>query len=465
MSSPTSLESLRRAIEARAKDFEIPALLDLLASLGYGPGQIEFRGKPARRPQPSLVEAVEFPSRSGEVRAVITVNLGLLSCRSPLPSYFQRFLRDASYGEGLTELLRLLDNSLLHTRLSASRPECVLSEWREVQHDFVRSYGLDSPLGLQWLCRQVFPELGVLVRRVTDERSVPFIGARLDNESKLGSCSLGRQTKIGVHELELVLICEDANYNRETPWIVEGDRRLREALFPLLDEVCFSLTVVFVQLDRAARARVSSSSYVGYDPMLPSSKPRPSARPAHVWLYRGELPREEPDIANLEQALAQRTRAALTVSPRHLSGRVTLGTAVELPLIYEAPGRRYGYRVQVEWGARAWYDDDPHAIRVAYAPEPTGANPVPKGALSPELHPRLWALARDAARQRHANSLAQLVWSQDDDKRVSEELIADLIRDDDYEGLFSLVWSTEAPMQQWDDDAWRRFSTWSAGRV
>src|SRR5690606_18340995 len=108
---------------------------------------------------------------------------------------------------------------------------------------------------------------GVRVRRIGDAHSIPYQGARL-GESKLGACSFGDRTRVGVHDMEITLLCEDAIYQAGVPWLREGARRLRTTVFPVLDEICMTLTVAFVLLDPGEGARIGPPSAAGYDPML-----------------------------------------------------------------------------------------------------------------------------------------------------------------------------------------------------
>jgi len=457
------LDALEARITGRIREFEVPALLDLLASIGYGPDSLEFRGHLASGPQPTLLHAIAFPARRlaahDPAKVVITVNLGLLSCRSPLPSYFKRFLCDMDTRDGVLEILEILDRSLLHARLTCDRPGRGPDDWDETRRDFIRSFGLDSPIGLSWLFRQIFPELGVVVRRIDDQRAVPFIGASL-GFGKLGQCSFGRLTRVGVHDLEVALICEEAHFHGTTTWVAEGDRRLRSVIFPLLDEVCLSLTVIFVLLDRGARARLSANSYAGYDPMWAvddhdAGRPDP---PGRVQLYRGALPREEPDTGGLEQVLAEELGAELRID-RYARAQAIAdspGQAFELPLVYVGPGQRHEYRAIVQWGARAWYRDEPHAIELR-------CEGVVKSPCSRRDHPRLWARLRDQARGRIADRLTHEVMATIDSERVTLALVETLIADGEFEKLYAMVWSEAAPIEAWEDEAWRRFSAWSAG--
>ncbi|MCY1059603.1 hypothetical protein [Nannocystis sp. SCPEA4] len=282
------LAAIEQAVVARIREFELGALLDLLAAIGYGPGELEFRAHLASGPQPSLLHAIAFPAASPRAhdpaKVVITVNLGLLSCRSPLPTYFLRFLRHMDTRDPVLELIEVLDRSLLHARLTSVRPEHRLGEWHGIRRDLLRVFGLDSPIGLTWLFRQVFPELGVRVRRIQDEHRVPYDGATLGS-SRMGECSFGDVAHVGMHDMEVTLLCEDAIYRGTTPWVQEGDRRLRSAVFPLLDEVCVTLTVAFVLLGHGEGAHLGPGSYAGYNPML-GPVVEPTLAPSRIKIHR-----------------------------------------------------------------------------------------------------------------------------------------------------------------------------------
>ncbi|HEX8110468.1 MAG TPA: hypothetical protein VF516_22200, partial [Kofleriaceae bacterium] len=317
---PRDLTSLQRAICARARDFEIAALLDLLATLGYRPGDVTFCGHVAETPQPTLVHRIEFadleggltgpgfgasvdlgslteivapppgllrpPRRTGGRTSpvTVTVNLGLLSCRSPLPSYFQHLLRDTALQEPLAELLRIVDRNLLRARLTCDRPERIVEAWDDITSDLVRIHGLDSLIGLSWLFRHVFPELPAIVERTSDELRVPYAAARL-GFSALGSACLGASTRIDVHDFQVTLRAGESLLRPGVPWLHEVDRRLRTTVFPALEPVSMNLTIVLELADDRAFAMLRDDrpppreSYIGMDPLgLPGAPDGPARR-------------------------------------------------------------------------------------------------------------------------------------------------------------------------------------------
>src|SRR5690606_17369307 len=124
-----------------------------------------------------------------------------------------------------------------------------------------------SPLGMRWLFRQVFPELGVRVRRIGDAHSIPYQGARL-RESKLGACSVVDRTRVGVHDMATTLLSKNTLSQAGVPWPRAVSPRPRTSVYPVLDEICMSLTVAFVLLDPGEGARIGPPSAAGYVPML-----------------------------------------------------------------------------------------------------------------------------------------------------------------------------------------------------
>jgi hypothetical protein len=340
------LRSLQREICARARDFEIGPLLDLLATMGYRPGDVCFRGHLTKAPQPTLLHSIEFTDAEGTIagpapssgpsvelgsitelaaeapvgagrrgaevapaagatraggprsQVTVTVNLGLLSCRSPLPSYFQHLLRDAWIGEPLLELLQILDRSLLRARLTCDRPERLVARWDELASDLVRLHGLDSLVGLSWLFRHVFSDLPVTVTRTPEQLRVPYSSARLGS-SKLGSACFGAVARIDVHDFQVTLRCEESLLRPGVPWLHEVERRLRTIVFPTLEPVCMNLTIVLELADNGAVAALSDGpgprpdSYLGVSPLG-----------GRRVVYRGLLPRDQAGTDELENAPA-----------------------------------------------------------------------------------------------------------------------------------------------------------------
>jgi hypothetical protein len=293
---------------------------------------------------------------------------------------------------------------------------------------------------------------------------VPFAGARL-GFSNLGHCAFGTTTRISVHDIEVTLVSGEPNLEG-SPWPRVADQRIRRFVLPLLDEVCMNLTIAFVLLDRSTYARLDPQSYVGYDPMwgLPDALRVTGLPPARIVLYRGALPHTEPGPDELEQALVAGDRLELEARrwdrPRPAgASALPSGSMLELSLVYvEDDGRRYAYDVEVRWGVRTWYAEEPFEISLVF-------EGMPKPGPDPSHHPNLWTWLRDEARAQLANRVVieTMALEPDAEERVSLELVERLIERDERERLQALAWSKLTPLQQWDHAAWQRFLDWTSG--
>lgn len=513
---PRDLPWLKHQICERVRDFEIASLLDLLASLGYRPGDIWFRGHLTEQPQPTLLHHIEFrdagetiagPSSArgrtvalGSVAELaadssadrpgglataarpaprpqpgaapapvtITVNLGLLSCRSPLPSYFQQLLRDDATQEPLVELLRVIDRNLLRARLTCDRPERIVARWEEVTKDLLRIQSLDSLVGLSWLFRHVFPELRVQVERTGEQLRVPYVSARL-GASELGHASLGALTRIDVHDFQVTLTCEETLLRPQVPWLHEVRRRLTAIVFPALDPVCMNLTILLELRDQLAVAvlhddrAAADDSYLGQAPL---GRPAPGAAQVRkVVLHRGLLPRDQLDTDELEAALAAQAAVQVTAlaggRARTAPGDLKDERAAALVLGQHELDQERELELELELGRfthryRAlvrW------GVRRWFRQEPYAielrCEHVIKAAPTPHQHPQLWALLRDRARQAMAAELADAILAYYGAATVTEAILADLLARD-LEAALHALFVVGGPTQG-SPAIWERF--------
>ena len=272
--------AMQAKIAAKICGFDAVALLQLLEELGVTPLQIRYRGHRSSIPQPTLLHKIKFswdfkPGKQGHV--VIKVNLGLVSCRSPLPSYLLAMLKDEERGELLRKVLDFLDNKLVGERLASFRPELdrrLVPDWDHLRSDML---GLTSKLTtsrLHWIFQLIYPQIGVCVRRVPMIRSMEAPEVQLGS-GKIGAAVFGGEAAVSVHGLEVTLICEDPLTYTLDPWTVEARRRLVEQVYPVLCETGIHLTVVLLFLERAADAAFDEKSHLDYSP-LPGGSPGPT---------------------------------------------------------------------------------------------------------------------------------------------------------------------------------------------
>ena len=263
---------LRRSIEQRvvqrARDFTLPALLDVLALLDYRPDEIEFAGVLSYSHPASLIQSVRF--QTGPRSLVhIALNMGLLSAQSPLPSYFLKYAEHME-GDALIDFLGFFDHHLLKRRAAALYPErdrTLFADWSEAQAQLLQLVGLTAPSTLYWLFQRVYPELGIEVRRSTERKPLNAEGVVLGN-AKLGeACAFGGGTTVPVGGLEVTLYSEEETTPTGIAWPAEASQRLRRQVFSALGETDAYLTVYLVILEQTSWLSIEDDRHLGFEPL------------------------------------------------------------------------------------------------------------------------------------------------------------------------------------------------------
>ncbi len=299
-----------RAIEAqirsRIRDFDVSSLLELLAELGLPntPEGLGRAGHPSRVPRSSWLEDIRFERQnaSDDPAVMIDANLGLLSCRSPLPDYFMKLMvdpTDAFVGEPLVEFLSVLDDRLLARRFSSYRPEedsTIIADWPLMKRDMLCLGAKRSSAALHSLFRDIFPELRVSVLQAPRDHSMPAPNARLGSAT-LSRAALGGLAHVPVRAME-VLLCAAQRLSSLTdtdgvarPWGTVIRERLHKRIFPVLRGTGLHLAVWLLVLDEENEAHLYEPrglpSYVGYDPLRDAEETSP---PPRVLLFSGPIP-------------------------------------------------------------------------------------------------------------------------------------------------------------------------------
>lgn len=266
-------------IKARIKQFDIPALLDVLHAAGYRDDQIEFRSNATSVHQGALIHGIDFKRghapAGGERRVVITVNLGLRSLQTPLPSFFLKALEGPAE-QSMADFLAYFDHMLLRERFASIYPErspSLLPGWDGMAKDRLRLLRMTSPSSLDWLFRKVYPELEVRVRRQTSRQHIPTPVMRLGSAALGDGTSVGGYAEIPVGGIDVELFADEPHSGTGVPWAAEIERRLDEILVPLLAETALPLRMVLIVRDGAGYARVRDDSFLGYDAMRGPPKP------------------------------------------------------------------------------------------------------------------------------------------------------------------------------------------------
>ncbi|MEO7329031.1 MAG: hypothetical protein ABI193_10660, partial [Minicystis sp.] len=217
---PTDPE-LEARLRERARDFDPPALLAVLRE--SFPGRpIRLRANEEASPQRTMVDSIAF---EGDEIAVY-LNVGFLSSRSELPSYFTELLTGREPDSRLHRLLAALNEVILALRVEALWPEASprLFPWAQrFRRGVVGLSAPASPSTLHWIFRSVFPELRITVHRSDREIMVPLAEVCLD-QTRLGSGALGSEIGVPPAGFDVWLCAGDPESFDGRAWAVEGKR-------------------------------------------------------------------------------------------------------------------------------------------------------------------------------------------------------------------------------------------------
>lgn len=257
-----------RKIAKRIHDFDLISLLQLLQFIGYQPEEIHFRSNLSTSSQPSLIHGIEFYS-APVPRVLITLNLGLLSAQSPLPSYFLKKL-DAGYinSQSFVDFIGYFDHFVIKYYLENIYPETNGNLFPNVEmtkRRYLQLLDLGSCSTLHWLFQLVFPELGIQVEKVMLNRRLSTAHLKL-GVTILGTDAIfGKETGVPVHGRRIVLNSDFETTGSGEPWPREIKRRLTGLVFPILGSVGMDVEIVLVIHTQKTWAKLHSESYLGYD--------------------------------------------------------------------------------------------------------------------------------------------------------------------------------------------------------
>lgn len=252
-------------ISKRIREFDPLSLILLLEHHGYSRELVRFRSHPSYCSQTTLFEAIEFHQEPAP-HVVISVNMGLLSAQTCIPSFVLNMLEQAPISA--IRFLQFFDHPLLNNFFRSIYPEIdtrIFADFAGERRNQLLSLGLRSPCTLHWALALVFPELEVRVEKAVLPRTLgtrPFV---------LGTSGLGSSQVLGctftsaVYGLRVQLFSEEESAADGTPWVKVIERRLDALLFPVLSEVGVELEIFLVLRGQQSWARLSSTSFLGYD--------------------------------------------------------------------------------------------------------------------------------------------------------------------------------------------------------
>ena len=261
-------------IRARCREFDISAMLRVLERIGYEFVDIDFLGHLSASPQPSLIHDVVFLPPGSPAKVNLVLNMGMVSCRSPLPSYFMELLHHVDTADALLELLAFIDCKLLAERVRSFFPERSMTGWSRVQRDLLDLTEFRSSSCVHSLFHHIFPELEVEVRRGGGDTMVPVSGTRI-GAAVLGDCAFGTYVRAPSRGLRVTLHAWEMVSLASIPWRVEAERRMCEIVLPLLRETGMYLLVELILHEQGKYLQLDGESSIGYEPMI-GGPPGPS---------------------------------------------------------------------------------------------------------------------------------------------------------------------------------------------
>lgn len=286
------LERKRRIISERAVRFSLGALMDALHELGYHSEQIEFRSHATQTHQAAVVSSVAW-SDAPQRRVIVTLNLGLLSSQSLLPSYFRAAL-DAQHEGTLTDFLNFFAHRLLRGSVEAQFPErdpSLFSDFSQTVRQLRSLLGIRSLSTVHAVFSQLYPELEVSIARTTLQRPVRTRGVQVGSWAIGNGAVLGAVAFVPVSAISIKLLSDEAITGNGTPWAKEASERLSKYVFPLLARHGVYLEVSLILRDQRSFMVLRPNQFLGYSPLYsgPSTGPQPrSARTIILW--SGEVP-------------------------------------------------------------------------------------------------------------------------------------------------------------------------------
>ena len=259
---------LEQRIRERIRGFDIPALLRLLDASGYGDAEFEYRGHRTTLHQSHLVHDIEFIHQPRK-RVIITVNMGLLSTQSPLPSFLMQTMDQLDH-DRLERFIGFFDHLLLRecfAGLFPERDETLLPGWAQAAQERLRLLRPTCPSTLHWLFSKTFPEAEISVRRQVHHQRVPAREMRLGDSALGEGDSMGGFATIPTGGMDVKIFCDEPTSSSGVPWAEEARRRVDTRLLPLLAETVLMLNVVLVLREQEGYLRTERGSHLGYDPL------------------------------------------------------------------------------------------------------------------------------------------------------------------------------------------------------
>lgn len=281
------MNKLEAAIARRIHEFDVLSLLRILETAGYSSDEIGFKSHNSITSQAGLLHSIEF--RREPVReAMITMNVGLLSAQSPLPTYFRKKMEsDVLTEQSFVEFAGYFDHLLILDYLRNLYPEInrrFYSDWEAVKRSYLQIMNLKSLSSLHWLFKMVFPEIDVQVEHAVLGSEVRSVPVRLGRTILGRDAVFGNKTSVAIQGRRITLYSEEEVTATQAPWPREIRSRLESLIFPVLSPVGLDLEVYLVLKSQKRWVRLHGETYLGYDRMRTAEE---SYR--RVRIYKGHI--------------------------------------------------------------------------------------------------------------------------------------------------------------------------------
>jgi len=262
--------TLETKIAKKIHSFDPVSLLHLLDFLGYRPEEILFKSHMSTSSQSSLIQGIEFHQEPVR-QVIISVNLGLLSAQSPLPSYFLKKMDKGSIDTlCFIDFIEYFDHFLILNYLINLYPELntkIHADWELTKRRYLLMLDFKSCSTLHWLFQLAYPELEVRVEKAMLQRVLQTNRICL-GETILGTDAMfGEEKAVPIYGRQITLFSEDELTDSGEPWPREIKKRLDDLVFPILSSVGIDLEIVLTIRAQKSWVKLSCESYLGYDNM------------------------------------------------------------------------------------------------------------------------------------------------------------------------------------------------------
>lgn len=257
---------IHERIAKNIKRFDICSLLKVLKEIGYKNEDLYFESHDDLSSRSSLCEAIFFSENFPRVR--VSLNLGLLSANSPMPSFFRKKMDSGSIDPILfTRFLGFFNHHTIRDILLMSTPEIndiFFSNWQVTKSYYLKLLDLNSSSTLWHLFQACFPELSVKIIKA------PRLFKQNSSSTMLGTTRLGVESYLGkkithrIPSFKFILTSDEAQTTQHKPWPIEIKERLKKMVFAFLQRTEIHFRVVFVLKNSKEIARLSKSTQLGY---------------------------------------------------------------------------------------------------------------------------------------------------------------------------------------------------------